>query len=286
MPAIVEWNGELSVRGLGAGRQRRPHATQGILPAIRGRIGAEFVLLFLLAGCGGGMPRPTDPAALTPGILELGVALPSAGWTGRGKIDWLIDGRRGHGRVRMLLADSERVRVDIEPRGALGLGGGRATLWADRDQVLWAEGNEPPRLVDADAIFAPILGGRATGSDLALLLLGLSRLGARWPPPPWEVVPGEEPALVATLPEGAAERAMIAGPPLVLTQLERRDSKGKLQFRARFSDFEPAAEAQLAHQLDLEAPGQGNKIQVKWEGIDRGEVTIAELGWPEGAAMQ
>jgi hypothetical protein len=185
----------------------------------------------------------------------------------------------------MLLADSERVRVDIEPRGAFGLWGGRATLWADRAQVLWAEGNDPPRLVDADAIFAPILGGRATGNDLALLLLGLARLGARWPPPPWAVAPGEEPALVASLPDGAAERAMIAGPPLVLTSLERRDSKGKLQFRARFSDFEPSQAAKLARQLDLEAPGQGNKIQVKWEGIERAEVTGAELGWPAGAAM-
>jgi hypothetical protein len=281
----VEWNGGLPLRALGAGRSRRLHGAKGTLPAVGGRIGAGFVL-FLLAGCAGELPRPADPAAATTSILELGAALPSAGWTGRGKIDWLIDGRRGHGRVRMLLADSERVRVDIEPRGAFGLGGGRATLWADGTQVLWAEGNEPPRLVDADAIFAPILGGRATGTDLALLLLGLARLGARWPPPPWQVAPGEEPALVATLAEGAAERAMIAGPPLVLTSLERRDSKGKLQFRARFSDFELTQEAKLARQLDLEAPGQGNKLQVQWEAIDRGEVTGAELGWPAGAAMQ
>jgi len=247
---------------------------------------AIFVLGLAVGGCGGGLPRAADPGAATPGIVELGAALPSSGWTARGDIDWLVDGRRGHGRVRMLLADSERVRVDIQPRGALGLGGGHAVLWVDREQVLWQEGSEPPRAVDADAIFAPILGGRATGADLQLLLLGVARLPARWPAPPWEVASGGDPGLMANLPDGASERATIAGPPLVLTRLERRDRDGEVQFRARFSDFAPVLQVEVARQLDLEAPGQDNKLQIQWQTIDQGAVSAAELGWPEAASIE
>jgi hypothetical protein len=141
--------------------------------------------------------------------------------------------------------------------------------------------------VSADEIFAPILGERATGVDLELLLLGLSGLGSRWPPPPWTSAPdGKGLGFQATFPGGSMEEARIEGDPPLMTRLARRTAGGKVLFRARFERYREVAHTRVVGRVEVEAPAKGNTLRVDWEQVARDGVSPADLAWPEESSVQ
>jgi hypothetical protein len=236
--------------------------------------------LLLGLGCAGSPPpRPVDPAATLARAIEAEEADrgQEAAWLARGRIQWEVEGYRGRGRLRFL-SSAGRVRVDLQPSGAFGLGPGSATLWADSADMVWREGGSEPGDAAESRLFTPILGESATARELDLLVFGLGRLPDRWPNPPREaLVDGDEVRLTAVLADGVEEEIWIRGEPPVLVRLEQRDQKGNLRFRATFDRHQAANGLRVARLLRLEAPRQGDRLRVDWD-----EVAPADAASLEG----
>ncbi len=234
-------------------------------------------------GCAGSPPpRPVDPAATFAHVVRGDRHDPTreGAWLARGRIQWEVEGYRGRGRLRFL-SSAGRVRVDLQPAGAFGLGPGNATLWADSAGMVWREGGaDPGEDATESRLFTPILGETATARELDLLVFGLGRLPERWPSPPGQAtVDGDETRFTAVLADGVVEEVWIQGEPPVLVRLEQRDPEGKLRFRAMFDRHEEANGLRVARVLRLEAPRQGDRLRVDWD-----EVAPADPGTLEALA--
>jgi hypothetical protein len=238
-------------------------------------------VLGLTLGCA--PPTPVDPAAFAEvAVAPAGRRLDAlAGWLAAGRVEAELDGRRGMGRLRMLRLGPRRVRADLELSGAFGLLGSRSILWADGARILWQEGAEPPVRVDADELFSPVLGGPAGGSDLELLLFGLPVLWGRWPTGVTVERKGESHTLRATLAGGATEEAVVAGDPLVLRRLERRDGTGRVVMVARFDRHRTVGGLEAATRIEVRSPSSGNRLRIDWSRVEADpELRPSDSAWP------
>ncbi len=248
-------------------------------PAALGPIG--FALL--LAGCA--PPQPVDPAAFFAAAVAPGEArLDSlAAWRASGRIEAQVDRRRGAGRMRIIHLSPHRLRADIDLGGAFGLLGSRAVLWVDETGLIWQEGSAPPAAVDADAVFAPVLGGAAGVADLEVLLFGLPRLRARWPDETTVEVraSGGNDVVTAVFPDGASEEATVGGSPRALRRLERRDASGRTVLLARFERLTVVGGVATPRHLEIRAPVAGNWIRIDWSRLEANpELPPEGLAWP------
>jgi hypothetical protein len=194
---------------------------------------------------------------------------PGGAWLARGRIQWEVEGYRGRGRLRFL-SSAGRVRLDLQPAGAFGLGPGNATLWADSTGMVWHEGGEggPNPTATESRLFTPVLGEAATARELDLMVFGLGRLSQRWLGSPSEAaVEGDETRFTMPLPDGIVERIWIRGEPPVLVRLEQHDPAGKLRLRATFDRHQAANGLLVARLLRLEAPRQGDHLRVDWDEV-------------------
>ena len=270
-----------------AGRLCSFHGTAGSRPRSRLQRKYRGLIVFLAAlgaglGCAGSPPpRPVDPAETYARVTGAGDhdPAPAGAWLARGRIQWEVEGYRGRGRLRFL-SSGGRVRVDLQPAGAFGLGPGNATLWADSTGMVWHEGGEGgPDSADAteSRLFTPILGETATARELDLLVFGLGRLSKRWPGSPSEAaVEGDETRFTMPLADGIVEQIWIQGEPPVLVRLEQRDPAGNLRLRATFDRYQAANGLPVARLLRLEAPRQGDHLRVDWDEVAPADAATLE----------
>ena len=222
--------------------------------------------LLLAARCAA--PPPVDPAAFLSATAAPGEARVDSlrTWLASGRMDADIDGRRGLGRMRLLYSRPERVRADIELGGAFGLLGSRAVLWVDEEAAFWQEGAGEPVRVAADEVLAPVLGGEVGVRDLEVLLFGLARLRARWPAGTEVEVRGDgnDGVVIAFLPGGQIEEAIVSGDPPALRRLERRDAGGRTILVARFDRLHEVEGVLVPARVELKAPAAGNRLLLEW----------------------
>jgi hypothetical protein len=248
----------------------------------RARIGAALAALLAL-GAACGPPPPVEPDAFVSTALAPAAARADSleSFLASGRVEAEVGGRRGRGRLRVVAVAPHRLRVDLELSGAFGLFGARAVLWAGPEGMVWQEGNEPPRPVEADALFAPVLGRGVGVRDLELILFGLAALRDRWPGAPAVRRDGRVYALEAGLPGGETERAAVGGDPPVLRRLTRRSADGKVVMAARFDRHRGVGGLPVAARIEVRAPVEGNWLRIDWRRLERDWPGAAEaLAWP------
>lgn len=238
---------------------------------------------WIVPGCAPRVSVPVDPGAFaTAAVAPAAARAESLGsWVATGKIEAQLDGRRGRGRLRVVFLAPHRLRADFEFSGVFGLFGARSVLWAGDEGLWWQEGARPPAPVDADALFAPVLGYPAGVRELEFLLFGLPALWKRWPELPQIREEDDGYALTARLADGSIELAQVAGHPPVLRRLERRDPEGRVTMVARFDRHRVVAGLPVALRIEVRAPRGGNRLRIDWRDFEpEWAGAAAALAWP------
>lgn len=252
----------------------------------RARLAAPpFLLALVIMSCAPRTSVPVDPAAFFGTAVDPWTAQVHSlrSWLASGRLQCRLEGREGRGRLRVIHVAPHRLRADIEISGFFGLFGARSVLWAGEEGLVWQEGSGRPQRVDADSLFAPVLGPGAGVPELELLLFGLPVLWERWPEGGAAIRrEGKDYILTALLPDGSREWAWVGGSPLVLRRLERRDSRGEVKMAARFDRHRLVGGLLVAGRLEIRAPDRGNRLKIDWGRLEPDWPQATEaLGWPE-----